>query len=227
MTEVVVVCEGQTEEVFVGRTLAPALAAKHVRLHPRLFASGGGLTRGRVLRFLRNTLRERAVVCVTTMFDLYGLSADFPGRVRSGDSVNPHDRAAVVEAEFHAAVVRETRCRPDRFLPHIQPYEFESLLFSDPSRFAAVEPEWRRFVGELESVRRSAGTPEHVNDGPDTHPSARLLRLLRPRYNKVRHGTAVSAAIGVDRIRTECRHFDAWLARLEALPSSPPGSREP
>ena len=232
MTEVIVVCEGRTEEEFVKRTLAPALAAKHVLLQPRLVrtsrhSGGGALTRGRVLRFLRNTLRERAAVYVTTMFDLYGLPADFPGRAKSGDSVNPRDQAAVVEAEFHAAVVRETGCRPDRFLPHIQPYEFESLLFSDPAQFAEVKEEWRRFVGELESVRRSAGNPEHVNDGPDTHPSARLLRLLRPRYNKVRHGRDVSAAIGIERIRTECRHFDAWLARLEALPASAPESQEP
>lgn len=232
MTEVVVVCEGQTEEAFVKRTLAPAFVARHVQLQPRLVATsrhsaGGALTRGRVLRFLRNTLRERADVYVTTLFDLYGLPVGFPGQARGAALVNPHDRAAAVETEFHAEVVREAGCRPDRFLPHIQPYEFESLLFSDPSRFAAVEPEWRRFVGELEKVRRSAGTPEHVNDGPDTHPSVRLVRLLRPRYNKVRHGTAVSAAIGLDRIRAECRRFDAWLARLEALPASAPGSREP
>ena len=227
MTEVVVVCEGQTEEVFVGRTLAPALAAKHVLLHPRLFASGGGLTRGRVLRVLRQALRERADVYVTTLFDLYGLPVDFPGQSRGAALVNPHDRAAEVEAGFHAAVVREVKCHPDQFLPHIQPYEFESLLFSDPSRFAAVEPEWRRFVGELERVRWLADTPEHVNGGLHTHPSVRLTELLRPKYKKVFHGTRVSAAIGVDRIRAECRHFDAWLARLEALPAAPPGSREP
>lgn len=233
MTEVVVVCEGQTEEAFVKRTLAPAFAARHVLLQPRLVrtsrhSAGGALTPGRALRFLRNTLRERADVYVTTLFDLYGLPVGFPGQSKGAALVNPHDRAAAVESELHAEVVRETGCRPDRFLPHIQPYEFESLLFSDPSRFATVEPEWRRFVGELERVRRSAGTPEHVNDGPDTHPSVRLVRLLvRPGYNKVRHGTAVSAAIGLDLIRAECRHFDAWLARLEALPALPPRSREP
>ena len=232
MTEVVVVCEGQTEEAFVKRTLAPAFMARRMLLQPRLIATsrhsaGGALTRGRVLRFLRNTLRERVDVYVTTLFDLYGLPVGFPGQSRGAALVNPHDRAAAVEAEFHTAVVDETKCRPDRFLPHIQPYEFESLLFSDPSRFATVEPEWRRFVGELENARRSAGTPEDVNDGPDTHPSVRLVRLLRPRYNKVRHGTAVSAAIGLDRIRAECPHFDAWLARMEALPRLPPGSREP
>ena len=232
MTGVVVVCEGQTEEAFVKQTLAPALATRHVLLQPRLIrtsrrSAGGALTRGRVLRFLRNTLRERADIYVTTFFDLYGLSVDFPGRSKGVTLVNPHDQAAAVEAEFHATVVREVKCRPDRFLPHIQPYEFESLLFSDPSRFATVEPDWQRFVSELENARQSARTPEHVNDGPDTHPSARLARLLRPRYNKVRHGTAVSAKIGIDRIRAECRRFDAWLARIEALPELPAESREP
>ena len=232
MIEVVVVCEGQTEEAFVVRTLAPVLGTKRVLAQPRLvrtsrFAAGGGLTSGRVLRFLRNTLRERQDVYVTTFFDLYGLPADFPGRSQGRASVNPRQRAAAIEAELHAAVIREARCRPDRFLPHIQPYEFESLLFSDPSRFALVEPEWQPFVGELETVRQSVATPEHVNDGPDTHPSARLGNLLRPRYNKVLHGTAVSAQIGIDRIRGECPHFDGWLTHLEDLPRLASGRPNP
>ena len=232
MTEVVVVCEGQTEAAFVGRTLAPALATGHVLVQPRVVrtsrhSAGGALTRGRVLRFLRNTLRERVDVYVTTFFDLYGLPADFPGRSQGAGSVNPHDRAATVEAELHATVVREVECHPDRFMPHIQPYEFEALLFSDPSQFAAVEPAWQPFVGALESARRLARTPEHVNDGPDTHPSTRLAGLLRPRYKKVRHGTAISARIGIDRIRAECRHFDRWLGRMEALPGLHSGSRKP
>ena len=232
MTEVVVVCEGQTEEVFVGRILAPALATRPVLVQPRLVrtsrhSTGGALTSGRVLRCLRNTLGERPDTYVTTFFDLYGLPGDFPGLSERVDRMNPWDQAAAIEAELHAAVIREADCRPDRFFPHIQPYEFESLLFADPSGFAAVEPAWQPFVDELDRARRSAGTPEHVNDGPNTHPSARLGNLLRPRYNKVRHGTAVSAEIGVDRIRAECRHFDAWLARIEAIPESRPGSPEP
>lgn len=229
-TAVVVVCEGQTEEAFVNRTLTPALAARHVLLEPRLVrtsrrSAGGALNRERVLRFLRNTLRQRTDVYVTTFFDLYGLSADFPGRSQGAALVDPHERAAAVETEFHATVVRVVECRPDRFLPHIQPYEFESLLFSDPGRFAAVEPAWQPFVGALEEARRAVRTPEHVNEGQNTHPSARLARLLRPRYDKVRHGAAVSAEIGVDRIRAECRHFDRWLTRLEAL-RDPPDSGE-
>lgn len=53
---------------------------------------------------------------------------------------------------------------------------------------------------------------------PNTHPSARLLQLLRPRYDKALHGSAVSARIGLGLMRAECRHFDKWLSRVESLP---------
>ena len=64
MREVVVVCEGQTEEVFVNQILAPVLGEGNVFLSPRLISTsrhskGGALKAQRVLRFLRNTLRER------------------------------------------------------------------------------------------------------------------------------------------------------------------------
>ena len=231
MIEVIVACEGQTEEVFVSRTLAPTLEAGGVLIQPRLVASsrhagGGALTTGRVVRFLGNTLRERPEAYVTTFFDLYGLPRDFPGCSAAAALAEPEDRAAAVEAELHATVVRGVDCRPERLLPHIQPYEFESLLFSDPDRFATVEPAWQPLVVELRQARQSVPTPEHVNDGPDTHPSARLRRLRQPRYSKVRHGTAVSAAIGIDRMRAECRHFNGWLARIEALPALRSGSPE-
>ena len=38
--------------------------------------------------------------------------------------------------------------------------------------------------------------PGRPGGGAITHPSARLQRLLSPRYNKVRHGVSVSARIG-------------------------------
>ena len=91
-------------------------------------------------------------------------------------------------------------------------------MFSDTAKFADVEPAWRTYVRQLEAARQSVRSPEHINDGSDTHPSARLRNLLRPRYSKVRHGRAVSARIGVDRMRAECVHFDGWMARVEALP---------
>jgi hypothetical protein len=62
MSDVIIVCEGQTEQRFVGDVLAPFLAERSV-VSPRIIPTsprgkGGALTRTRVLRYLRNTLRE-------------------------------------------------------------------------------------------------------------------------------------------------------------------------
>ena len=219
MSTVVVVAEGQTERQFVMRILRAPLAEIGVFVSPRLISTspegrGGALSGQRVLRSLRDTLRQRRDSYVTTFFDLYGLPADFPGLVTTPP--DPLARASAIEDSFRKEVVRVAGCRPDRFLPHIQPYEFEALLFADPAQFGQVRPAWSQAAGRLEAVRRGASSPEHINDGSDTHPSARLLRQL-PGYGKVRHGVAVAARIGLDRMRAECRHFAAWLARIEAL----------
>ena len=221
MTHVIIVCEGQSEEAFVSRIIYPALVGLGIYVQPRLIptsrlAKGGALDGPRVLRFLRNTLRERQSAYVTTFFDLYGLPSDFPGCAEASMPRDPIERAVEIEAGFGAAVVGQAGCRPDRFIPHIQPYEFESLLFSDASSFAKTEDGWRTFAGQLEEVRKSAPSPEHINDGLATHPSARLNRLMPP-YNKVRHGVALGAEMGIERIRAECRHFNQWVKRLEVL----------
>lgn len=221
MTHVIIVCEGQSEEAFTSRIIYPALAGLNVFVQPRLIptsphAKGGALSGKRVMRFLRNTLRERRNAYVTTFFDLYGLPSDFPGQNITDLPADPISRVLEIEAGFGAAVVEEAGCLPDRFIPHIQPYEFESLLFSDASGFAKTEDGWRTFAGQLEEMRKAVLSPEHINDGPATHPSARLSHLVPP-YNKVRHGVAVSTEIGIARIRSECRHFNQWLKRLEVL----------
>ena len=218
MRWVIVACEGRTEQGFVTEILGHALASQSLFVEPRLIptspgARGGALSGQRVLRFMRNALRERRDTYVTTFFDLYGLPPDFPGH--AAKPPDPLARAAAIEASFHREVVRVAECRPERFVPHIQPYEFEALLFSDTSQFMQEEPAWAPWVGQLAEARGRAPSPEHINDGQNTHPSARLEQL--PGYRKVPHGLAVCARIGLDRIRSECRHFGAWLSRIETL----------
>lgn len=222
MIEVIVIGEGQTEETFVREVLVWELAAKDIALHARLirtskYASGGALNWDRVSRFLRNTLRERDDTYVTTFFDLYGLGSDFPGFAECQHVADSGQRALALEATFGEAVVRLAGCREDRFLPHIQPYEFEALLFSDLEVFAEVEAGWQAFLEPLRKARDEAASPEHINEGAETHPSARLIATLRPRYQKVLHGSALTARIGINRIRQECRHFDGWLSKIERL----------
>ena len=92
------------------------------------------------------------------------------------------------------------------------------MLFSDVTAFEKAEPSWRTWTARLAEVRMQVRSPEHINDGPDTHPSARL-RQLSPEYKKVAHGVAVTTCAGLHRIRAECRHFDRWLTCIEGLPA--------
>ena len=189
--------------------LGPALAGSNVFVEARLIPTslagrGGALTGQRVLRFLRDTLRQRSDTHVTTFFDLYGLPSDFPGVAAS--SLDPVDRATAVEASLHAAVVRVARCRPDRFLPHIQPYEFEALLFSDTSHFAREQREWEQPAEELAAARRRATSPEHINEGPtpirrrgssDSPATARfaMVRPLRSASGWTAFGASVRTSV--------------------------------
>lgn len=216
--------EGQTEETFVRDVLAEELLDKDIVLDPRLIptsksASGGALNWDRVRLFLRNTLRQRGDTYVTTFFDLYGLETRFPGYAEASRLVDPTERALAIEKGVHAAVIQEAGCRDDRFIPHIQPYEFESLLFSDVEALPRLEVEWQAYLEPLRTLRRAALSPEHINDGQRTHPSAQLrAMLLQPPYDKRLHGPSLAGRIGIPRIRAECAHFGAWLSRIETLP---------
>jgi hypothetical protein len=171
-----------------------------------------------VLRFLRNTLRERGDTYVTTMFDLYGLPPDFPGVNEATTLHDPLARAERIEVALAKAAVDEAGCRSDRVLPHVQPYEFEGLLFSDVERLVELDARWRGAAEPLQQARRVAASPEHINDGQTTHPSARLRASLQaPAFDKVLHGSAAARRIGLECLRRECRHFGEWLARIEQL----------
>ena len=233
MIEIAIVGEGQTEETFLREVVAPGLAQRDIFAVPRLIRTsrkgrGGALTKDRVLHYLPRMLRQRDDLYVSTFFDLYGLATDFPGLQEAASVTDPIRRTEMIEAGFREAVVEAANCRPDRFLPHIQPFEFESLLFSDVSVFANARPEWSGAVPHLSEARTSAASPEHINDGPSTHPSARLQDLLSgPRYDKRLDGSTIAAHIGLPRIRAECAHFANWLNRIEGLRQPPTSGSTP
>jgi len=106
--------------------------------------------------------------------------------------------------------------RPDiRFLPYLQLHEFEGLLFSDPTAFAAGIGQ-RQLAEQFERVRREFATPEDINDDAITAPSKRVLRAY-PSYRKVLHGTQAARAVGIEKMRQECPHFRGWVDQLEIL----------
>lgn len=224
MTRLHIVCEGQTEETFVREVLIPNLCPPLIVDYSMVETSpgrrGGGLSYQRVQRHLRNILRQPSAPFVTTLLDLYRLDTDFPGH-HEGLGKPLEQRLNLLNTKFHGDVVDVAGCRPNRFLPYIQPYEFEALLFSDVPTLTALEVGWSGAAGKLQAIRESAETPEHINNGPTTKPAARLAQnLTLPNYSKTLHGPIAVSLIGLPRIEQECRYFAGWLASLRALAAS-------
>lgn len=219
-----IVVEGQSEREFVDLLLKPHLAHRNIDVRPRVVQTNrklnkrGGLLSFEVLRRdLECLMREdhSPEVRFTTMIDLYGLPASFPGRDDAARQALPADRVATLEAAFQAAL------GDSRFSPYIQVHEFEALLYCDlvtlHQRIDGAKAALLALSKEVEGM-----APEDINDGATTAPSKRLIKHV-PSYEKlkVRVGAPAAAAIGLSTLRAKCPHFDDWVAGLERLGAEP------
>lgn len=223
MSRCYVICEGQTEETFIRDVIAPILANQQIYLTARLIPTskgnkGGALSYERVKRFIINSLKEEQVF-ITTFFDLYALDNGFPNFSESQKQVDVYNKVTQIEQAFKDDIIEENTSFASRFFPYIQPYEFEGLLFTDIAKLTEVEITWAKATNDLQAIRHNVETPEHINEGYETKPSARLKKFLNnPNYRKTYHGLLAIKEIGIDKLLTECRHFSQWYKQLVALP---------
>lgn len=138
---------------------------------------------------------------VSTFYDFYGFK----------------NRTATTPEELERAIAQLVD--PDnqhRFIPYVQCYEFEALLFAVPEQTV----DWLRGSADalkhMQDAVRVAGSPEQVNDSPHTSPSHRLKNLFKD-YDKKLHGPQIIATSGLAEIRQCCPRFSAWLTQLEKL----------
>ncbi|WP_412852102.1 DUF4276 family protein [Ectothiorhodospira shaposhnikovii] len=220
MIRVHVICEGQTEEMFVNELLAPAMLPKGIQLIPALVGKpghkGGNFKFQRLLVDVKNRLLGDRTAYCTTFFDYYGLPQGFPGKGALPGQADIRDKAQVLQNAMFDELKRVIGEDPmRRFLPFVQIYEFEALLFSDPQSFAQGIDQPSLAVAFSE-IRDSFDTPEHINNSPITAPSKRIMRLV-PGYEKPLMGSLAALEVGLDAMRKHCVLFNDWLMRIESL----------
>jgi hypothetical protein len=211
--------EGQTEETFVRDVLAPDLASRlNMALTPVLAKTkhtqagttfkGGISSYSQVKKQIRQLLRDSNVVLVTTMIDYYGLPNDFPGQ-DTLPAGTPYDRVRHLEDAFKNDI------GDPRFLPFLVLHEFEALVLAGLDHLPSVLPGCAQQVSQL-TQDIDGLSPEEINEGSTTHPSARIRQHL-PSYQKHLHGPRVVQKVGLGTLRQKCPHFDQWLSRLESV----------
>lgn len=222
MVTVYVFAEGQTEERFIKDVVAPSLAYSGIYLIPMLMSTsksgkGGAVSYERFLKHATNILRQQKDTYLTSFLDFYQLDNHFPKFNELDKQNGIYNKINHLESALHVDLISKVGCSPNRFIPHIQPHEFEALVFSDVSKFSDVEPDWINCVSELEKVRGQYENPEYINNSFETAPSKRLESLLVPKYRKTRHGPLLAQEITLEVIERECPHFKEWMDKLRAL----------
>jgi len=222
MTRLHVICEGKTEQAFVNSLLISFLNARSISTTSSCIGKpghkGGRVNFDRLLSDLRSLLLSDNSRYCTTLIDYYGLPSDFPGLERSKAMNGISEKANCLNQDLTTQLeTRIGQSAMQRFIPYVQMHEFEGLLFSDAAAIARTIDRLT-FIRSFHRIHDDFETPEHINDGPQTAPSKRILSLF-PAYEKVIHGTIVAEKIGLGKIRAECRLFDAWVSRLESLGS--------
>ena len=137
--------EGQTEQAYVDRVLRNHLARFGVMVEGAILVStgkkhgvvyrGGGRRYAPMKKDLHNLLRQHkgGDVRFTTMLDLYNLYRDCPGTVEADKLRHvPYERVKKLEIAIASDVGDQ------RLIPHIQLFEFETILFCEPDAFCVV-----------------------------------------------------------------------------------------
>jgi hypothetical protein len=223
MKRIHIICEGDTEEEFVKELLNHHFSPQQIFFSPRLLGKkghkGGRVDNQRLFNDIRILLLQDTTAYCTTFFDFYALPANFFGKEQILDTMPIQQKSDMVchalkkhvSEKLGQNVVR-------RFIPYVQMHEFEGLLFSDPSKFSEKMALTSNIATELQKIRDSFETPEHINDSQYTAPSKRILKLIR-QYQKPTAGLNIAKAIGLPTMRQECPLFNQWLSQLEHLPA--------
>lgn len=217
MSKVLILVEGQTEETFVRDVLERHLRSFSVSIIPKLLVTkrtksglqfkGGVVSYEQVKSDLRRLLADSSATIVTTMLDYYALPDDFPGYGTRPGGSDPYVKVQHLEKCFADDV------NNPRFLPYLALHEYEALVFTDPTCCDWIFED-ATVISRLKAIRAAYTTPEHINDGPATAPSKRIIKEF-PTYEKPLHGPLATSAIGLDALRAACLHFSRWLEAME------------
>ena len=218
MKYVSILVEGQTEETFVKEILASHLYDFDVSLVPTIVKTkkikkgphykGGVVNYDHIKRDLLALLGNSSIDKVTTMLDLYALPSNFPSiQVTTNQGVT---KARDLEQALSGDIGN------NKLIPYIQVHEFESILFSDASKFSYAFPENQ--AQRLLEIASQFISPEDINETPQGAPSKRILDVVGDnQYQKTLHGPIIALEISLKVIREKCSHFNQWLSDLENL----------
>lgn len=212
MIRVALSVEGQTENEFCKKVLTPFFRSYKIEITPIIVATSkdkcGRKHKGGCINIDRIKSEVQRLIpsydYVTTFYDFYGFSN------RTTDDI---DELEQVMFELFNDI---------KFIPYIQKYEFETLLFSKPEYFTEFFGN-DKITKAMQKIVDTYIDIENINDSPQTAPHKRLeelFELQNEKYDKVFHGEGIAYDIGLSEIRANAKRFNSWIEKILSLNSN-------
>lgn len=206
MKRLVILVEGDSELVFVNKFLSPYLVSQGLNIsinaqkiitNNKLQQKGGNVS----YQYLKNDIiriESQGNVVITTLLDFFRIPTDFPGH-----NITDCD---CIEQAMHL----DFDSNPN-YIPYIQKYEFETLLFASIAGFEFLLDDTGQ-IDEIQRIISSYNNPEDINGGVTTSPSNRLKRIFP--YNKVNDSELICTEVSIETMCSRCPRFNDWINRL-------------
>jgi hypothetical protein len=107
-----------------------------------------------------------------------------------------------------------------KFIPYIQKYEFETLLFSEPSYYEEYFSNQQAQLDIETIINIFNGNIEEINNSKETAPSKRMIKFFDnydESFDKVFHGYSIIEEIGLQKVLEKAPRFRAWIEKIESL----------
>lgn len=210
MIRVAISVEGQTEDEFCTKILAPYFLTKGIHFFPIVVTTkrekcgvkhkGGCINLERVKSEVTKLLSSFDYV--TTFYDLYGF-----GKVDNISADALEDKMAEL-------------FNNQKFIPYIQKYEFETLLFSEPLYYGDYFDNVQATLDIENIISSCGGNIEDINNSKETAPSKRMMKFFDTYdedFDKVFHGYSIIEEIGLQKVLEQCPRFSKWIEKIESL----------
>jgi hypothetical protein len=212
-----IVTEGGTEETFVNEILRPHLFEKQIfdvaglRNQTSQGHKGGFVNYQHLKNDVTRIVRESGVV-VSTFVDFFRIPTSMPDYELMTQAVKADQKIEILENGLTKDI------NHSNFIPYIQKFEFEALLFSNNQGFSRMYNE-PSIAHATQAIIDQYDNPEEINSHRNTAPSKRIQRILEAQgmtYNKVVEGNLIAEEIGIHTILEKCPRFRSWVEKLIA-----------
>jgi len=220
-----VTAEGRSEEQFIKNVLSTHLGKYNISTDVRCVLTskdknkshrGGLISYAKAKKDIQTWMKEdkNQNVFFTTMFDLFSLPEDFPSFHKCKEISDPYEKIECLENALKKDI------NDYRFIPYIQLHEFETFLFVNIEmlKLEYFDHKYSSAIKSLLRISDEIENPELINDGDDTSPSKRIIKVIPEfEHNKISVGAAITEIIGIDNLISHCQHFKSWIEKLEKL----------